>query len=44
MKEKNITGKTVYEIMQMCQSEVYPECIIVIQDETDAYLTFNDNL
>ena len=43
MKEKNITGKTVYEIMQMCQSEVYPECIIdYTQDETDAYLTFND--
>ena len=27
----------------MCQSEVYPECIIdYTQDETDAYLTFND--
>lgn len=43
MKEKNITGRTVYEIMQMCQSEVYPECIIdYTKDETDAYLIFHD--
>jgi hypothetical protein len=43
MKEKNITGKTVYEIMQMCQSGLYPECIIdYTQSEIDAYLTFRD--
>lgn len=43
MKEKNITGKTAYEIMQLCRSETYPECIIdSSQEEIDAYLTFRD--
>lgn len=42
-KDKNITGKLVSELIQLSQSDVYPECIIDhTPEEIDAYYTFHD--